>query len=59
MSSSRIQARRCCKPRPNMWKDLRHTVMTLLGIDSNKEYPDSQGRPVPLTDEGKMIPGLV
>lgn len=39
--------------------DLRHTVMTLLGIDSKKEYPDSLGRPVPLTDEGKMIPGLV
>ena len=39
--------------------DLRHTIMTLLGIDSKKEYPDSLGRPVPLTDEGKMIPGLV
>ena len=26
---------------------------------SKKEYPDSLGRPVPLTDEGKMIPGLV
>ncbi len=39
--------------------DLRHTVMTLLGIDSKKEYPDPLGRPVPLTDEGRMIPGLV
>ena len=30
--------------------------MTLLGIDSKKEYLNSLGRPVPLTDEGKMIP---
>jgi hypothetical protein len=52
---------RCAAPTelPISVGDLRHTVMTLLGIDSKKEYPDSLGRPVPLTDEGKMIPGLV
>lgn len=37
----------------------RQMVMTLLGIDSKKEYLDSLGRPVPPRDEGKTIPGLV
>jgi len=32
--------------------------MTLLGIDSKKEYPDSLARPVPLTDEGKDDSGI-
>jgi len=27
--------------------------------DWTKEYPDSLGRPVPLTDGGKLIPGLL
>jgi hypothetical protein len=39
--------------------DVLHTVHTLLCIDSAKEYPDSLGRPVPLTDGGKLIPGLI
>lgn len=39
--------------------DFLHTVHTLLGIDSKKEYPDSLGRPVPLTDGGRLIPGLI
>ncbi len=39
--------------------DFLHTVHTLLGIDSAKEYSDSLGRPVPLTDGGKLIPGLI
>src|SRR4029077_708517 len=36
--------------------DLLHTIHTLLGIDSKKEYLDPLGRPVPLVDGGKLIP---
>jgi uncharacterized protein (DUF1501 family) len=39
--------------------DLLHTVCSLLGIDSHKTYDDPLGRPVPLVDGGKMIPGLL
>lgn len=39
--------------------DFLHTVHTLLGIDSAKEYTDPLGRPVPLCDGGKLIPGLL
>jgi hypothetical protein len=39
--------------------DLLHTVYTLLGIDSKKENLDSLGRPLPLVDGGKLIPGLI
>ncbi|MBI3862400.1 MAG: DUF1501 domain-containing protein [Planctomycetia bacterium] len=39
--------------------DFLHTVHTLLGIDSAREYDDPLGRPVPLTDGGKLIPGLI
>jgi hypothetical protein len=39
--------------------DLLKTVLTLLGIDSSKEHPDPLGRPVPLVDGGKLIPGLI
>jgi uncharacterized protein (DUF1501 family) len=39
--------------------DLLRTIHTLLGIDSKKEYPDPLGRPVPIVDGGKLIPGLI
>lgn len=39
--------------------DFLHTVHSLLGIDSKKENIDNLGRPLPLVDGGKMIPGLV
>jgi uncharacterized protein (DUF1501 family) len=39
--------------------DFLHTVHTLLGIDSRRAYDDPLGRPVPLTDGGKLIPGLL
>lgn len=39
--------------------DLLHTIHTLLGIDSKKENLDSLGRPLPLVDGGKLIPGLI
>ena len=39
--------------------DLLRTIHTLLGIDPDKEYPDSLGRPVPLIGSGKLIPGLL
>jgi uncharacterized protein (DUF1501 family) len=38
--------------------DFLHTVHSLLGIDSKKENIDNLGRPLPLVDGGKMIPGL-
>lgn len=39
--------------------DFLHTVHSILGIDSEKTYPDPLGRPVPLVDGGKLIPGLL
>lgn len=39
--------------------DFLHTVHSLLGIDSKKENIDNLGRPLPLVDGGKVIPGLV
>ena len=40
-------------------EDLLHTMLTLLGIDSAKTYYTPLGRPVPLVNGGKMVPGLV
>lgn len=39
--------------------DLLRTVCTLLGIDPEKEHPDPLGRPVPIVNGGKVIPGLI
>jgi hypothetical protein len=39
--------------------DLLRTIHTLMGIDSSKEYLDPLGRPVPLVNGGKLIPGLI
>lgn len=39
--------------------DLLHTVHRLMGIDSSKEYLDKLNRPIPITDGGKLIPGLI
>jgi len=39
--------------------DLHRTIYTLLGIDTNKTYYTPLGRPVPILDGGRMIPGLV
>ncbi|HBH53929.1 MAG TPA: DUF1501 domain-containing protein [Planctomycetaceae bacterium] len=39
--------------------DVLKTVHTILGIDSDKEYPDPLGRPVPLVGSGRVIPGLL
>ena len=39
--------------------DLLRTIHTLLGIDADKEYADQLGRPVPLVNGGKVIPGLL
>lgn len=39
--------------------DLLKTIHTLMGIDSSKEYPDPLGRPVPIVNGGKVIPGLI
>ena len=39
--------------------DTLRTIHTLMGIDCDKEYPDPLGRPVPLVNGGKLIPGLI
>lgn len=39
--------------------DFLHTMCTILGIDSQKEYPDPLGRPVPIVNGGKLIPHLL
>jgi hypothetical protein len=39
--------------------DLLFTLSSLMGIDPNKTYYSPLGRPVPIVDGGKMIPGLV
>jgi hypothetical protein len=39
--------------------DFLHTVHSLMGIDSKLEYPDRLNRPIPLTEGGKLIPGLI
>jgi hypothetical protein len=40
-------------------EDLLRTVMHQMGIDTTKTYYSPQGRPVPIVDGGKLIPGLV
>jgi hypothetical protein len=40
-------------------EDLLHTMLTLLGIDTGKTYYTPLGRPVPIVNGGKMVPGLV
>lgn len=39
--------------------DLLHTITKILGIDSQKQYADPFGRPLPIVDGGKLIPGLL
>ena len=39
--------------------DLLFTIFRQLGVDTTKTYYSPQGRPVPIVDGGKMIPGLV
>ncbi len=39
--------------------DLHRTIFTLLGIDTNKTYYTPLGRPVPILNGGKLLPGLI
>lgn len=39
--------------------DLHRTIYTLMSIDTHKSYLTPLGRPMPILDGGKMIPGLV
>ena len=39
--------------------DLQYTIFKLLGIDTEKMYYTPQGRPIPVANGGKMIPGLI
>jgi hypothetical protein len=34
-------------------------VFTSLGIDSHKEYHTNTGRPIMISRDGKVIPGLL
>jgi uncharacterized protein (DUF1501 family) len=40
-------------------EDLLRTVMHQMGIDTTKVYYSPQGRPVPIVDGGRLIPGLM
>ena len=39
--------------------DLQYTIFRLLGMNTEKMYYTPQGRPIPVANGGKMIPGLV
>ena len=39
--------------------DLQYTIFSLLGMDTDKMYYTPQGRPIPVINDGEMIPGLV
>lgn len=39
--------------------DLLFTLFHQMGIDTSRVYSTPQGRPVPIVDGGKLIPGLV
>jgi hypothetical protein len=39
--------------------DLLYTLFHQMGIDTTKVYYTPQGRPVPIVDGGRLIPGLV
>jgi uncharacterized protein (DUF1501 family) len=40
-------------------EDLLHSLYTILGIDSIREYHTPIGRPVKIVNSGKMVPGLL
>jgi hypothetical protein len=40
-------------------EDILHTVFRLMGIDPTKTYYTPLGRPVPIVNGGRVIPGLV
>ncbi len=39
-------------------KDILATALYLLGIDSESTFPDSEGRPRPITGTGRLRPEL-
>ena len=40
-------------------EDILRTVFHQMGVDSTKVYNTPLGRPVPIVDGGRVIPGLV
>ena len=40
-------------------KDILATALYLLGIDPDSTFPDSEGRPLPLTGTGELRPELL
>jgi hypothetical protein len=40
-------------------EDFLRTLLYQMGVDSTKVYYSPQGRPVPIVDGGKLIPGLL
>ena len=45
--------------RPVSPKDILATLYHLMGIDPTKTYYTPLGRPVPIVNGGRVIPGLV
>ncbi|MDB4967177.1 MAG: hypothetical protein JWN44_2866 [Myxococcales bacterium] len=45
--------------RPTTVPELMATATTLLGIDPDKEYPTPLGRPISITDHGRVIAEIV
>ena len=39
--------------------DILRTISTLMGINPDRQYYGPLGRPVPIVDGGKLIPGLI
>ena len=44
---------------PYSIQDLLHTILSQMGINPGKLYPDQLGRPVPLVNGGKTIQELL
>lgn len=40
-------------------EDVLRTIFHQMGVDTTKVYTSPQGRPVPIVDGGKLIPGLI
>jgi hypothetical protein len=40
-------------------EDILRTIFHLMGIDSDKTYLTPLGRPVPIVNGGRLVPGLI
>jgi hypothetical protein len=44
--------------RPVSVEDILRTLFQQMGVDTSKTYHTPLGRPVPIVDGGRIIPGL-